>query len=577
MSSTAAADATQASNSASKKRNNKKKKGANKNKDLTGNDDASKEVEDGDDEPETPTQDTSQEGQADADNASPSNGHVVPPSTTTDGDGGSSDTTAKLDVMSKEREALRAEVEQLRKQLERIQEHHATEISELRTEVEESNAAKETAEEQYQNLLGRVGQIKETLSGRLKRDREELEEAKERIEELEAQNEELRGSAESTDGNVAKLKEELADATRELTTLRSRNNLSSQNWQKERDEMAKTVQSLKLELENTSNAMGEWEVLAMEERTIKEDLQEKMADLEEQVVVLRTNYESTVEERESQSTLVTNLQNALREIQDARKAELRDVVESTDQQLGAQKKLLQEAETRAAEAVQAKEKLAAELERTAPYEKEVKEKNLLIGKLRHEAIVLNDHLTKALRYLKKTKPEENVDRQIVTNHLLHFLTLDRGDPKRFQVLQVMAGYLNWTDEQREQAGLARPGASSGSLRLPMSPFHRTPSSPSLSAEVFSEPSGSKDKETLAELWASFLERSALEGRDAMSSPAIGSLSSPHIGNIASPKMGSIASPNIGSIASPNIGSISSPSMGIGHFGFSRPDSRAGKK
>uniref|UniRef100_A0A8H7MYR2 GRIP domain-containing protein n=1 Tax=Bionectria ochroleuca TaxID=29856 RepID=A0A8H7MYR2_BIOOC len=581
MSSTAAADATQASNSASRKKNNKKKKGANKNKDLTGNDDAKKEVEDGDDEPETPTQDTSQEGQADSqdhgDNASPSNGHVVLPSTTTDGDRGSSDTTAKLEVMGKEREALRAEVELLRKQLERIQEHHATEISELRTEVEESNAAKETAEEQYQNLLGRVGQIKETLSGRLKRDREELEEAKERIEELEAQNEELRGSAESTGGNVAKLKEELADATRELTTLRSRNNLSSQNWQKERDEMAKTVQSLKQELDTTSNAMGEWEVIAMEERSVKESLQDKMADLEEQVVVLRTNYESTAEERESQSTLVTNLQNALREIQDARKAELRDVIESTDQQLGAQKKLLQEAETRAAEAIQAKDKLTAELERTAPYEKEVKEKNLLIGKLRHEAIVLNDHLTKALRYLKKTKPEDNVDRQIVTNHLLHFLTLDRGDPKRFQVLQVMAGYLNWTDEQREQAGLARPGASSGSLRLPMSPFHRTPSSPSLSAEVFSEPSGSRDKETLAELWASFLERSALEGRDAMSSPAIGSLSSPHIGNIASPKMGSIASPNIGSIASPNIGSIASPNMGIGHFGFSRPDSRAGKK
>lgn len=321
--------------------------------------------------------------------------------------------------MGKEREALRAEVEQLRKQLERIQEHHATEISDLRTEVEESNAAKETAEEQYQNLLGRVGQIKETLSGRLKRDREELEEAKERIEELEAQNEELRGSAESTDDNITKLKEELADATRELTTLRSRNNLSSQNWQKERDEMVKTVQSLKQELDTTSNAMGEWEVIAMEERSVKESLQDKMADLEEQLVVLRTNYESTAEERESQSTLVTNLQNALREIQDARKAELRDVIESTDQQLGAQKKLLQEAETRAAEAVQEKEKLTAELERTAPYEKEVKEKNLLIGKLRHEAIVLNDHLTKALRYLKKTKPEDNVDRYVFKLLTMH--------------------------------------------------------------------------------------------------------------------------------------------------------------
>ena len=51
-----------------------------------------------------------------------------------------------------------------------------------------------------------------------------------------------------------------------------------------------------------------------------------------------------------------------------------------------------------------------ELQRALPFEKEVKEKNLLIGKLRHEAVILNDHLTKALRYLKKGKPEDNIDK-----------------------------------------------------------------------------------------------------------------------------------------------------------------------
>lgn len=86
-----------------------------------------------------------------------------------------------------------------------------------------------------------------------------------------------------------------------------------------------------------------------------------------------------------------------------------------------------------------------ELERALPFEKEVKEKNLLIGKLRHEAVILNDHLTKALRILRKGRPEDNVDRQIVTNHLLHFLALDRSDPKKFQVLQLIAALLGWND------------------------------------------------------------------------------------------------------------------------------------
>lgn len=342
---------------------------------------------------------------------SPSNGHAVEPAPQTDGDrAADSDTAAKLEAMSKEREALRLEVEQLRKQLESIQENHTTEVSQLKSDLEESNAAKESAEEEYQNLLGRVNQIKETLSDRLRRDKAELEEAKERIEELEAENDDLRGSAETSGEGVAKLREELQDAQRELSSLRSRNNLSATNWQKERDDLTRTLQHLKEELETTSNAMGEWEVIAMEERSVKESLGDKVSELEEQVVVLRQGYESAAQERDSQTTLVDNLQNALREIQDARKRELREMVETTEQQLQYQKKMVQEAEARAKGAEEAKGSLTIELERTAPFEKEVKEKNLLIGKLRHEAIVLNDHLTKALRYLKKTKPEDNVDR-----------------------------------------------------------------------------------------------------------------------------------------------------------------------
>jgi hypothetical protein len=103
-------------------------------------------------------------------------------------------------------------------------------------------------------------------------------------------------------------------------------------------------------------------------------------------------------------------------------------------------------------------------------------------------------------------------RQIVTNHFLQFLALDRSDPKKFQILQIIAALLGWTDEEKELAGLARPGASSNSIRLPMSPFHRTPSTPSLSSEFFPGSSGSREnRESLAELWTEFLERQAEEG------------------------------------------------------------------
>jgi chromosome segregation ATPase len=280
----------------------------------------------------------------------------------------------------------------------------------LRTELEEANSAKEQAEEAYQGLLERVNHLKTTLGDRLKRDRAELEEAKERIEELETENEQLQDGSKDFEAQISKLKEELQDAAREATSLRSRGNLSQQNWVKERDELARLVSSLKEEVETTTNAMGEWEIIAMEERSVKESLVEKVAELEEQATSLRDNYQNAAAERDSQSKAIDNLQTALSDIQEARRRELREMVETSEEQLQALKKLVHEADLRAQKAEAARENLEKELERTAPFEKEVKEKNLLIGKLRHEAIVLNDHLTKALRYLKKTKPEDNVDR-----------------------------------------------------------------------------------------------------------------------------------------------------------------------
>lgn len=129
----------------------------------------------------------------------------------------------------------------------------------------------------------------------------------------------------------------------------------------------------------------------------------------------------------------------------ARKIELRELVESSQAQLESLRAEAEAAKSSAATSAAALESSQKELERALPFEKEVREKNLLIGKLRHEAVILNDHLTKALRFLKRGKLEDNVDRQIVTNHFLHFLMLDRSDPKKFQVLQLIAALLGWTD------------------------------------------------------------------------------------------------------------------------------------
>jgi chromosome segregation ATPase len=184
---------------------------------------------------------------------------------------------------------------------------------------------------------------------------------------------------------------------------------------KEREDLKEQTAYLREEYETAKQSMHDWEVLALEERSVRKDLSEKVGDLEEQVSSLREAYERAATERDSQSTTVDGLQKALQEIQTARKKELREVVEASQAETETLRKQLQDAEKASSVAVAELETTKKELERALPFEKEVKEKNLLIGKLRHEAVILNDHLTKALRFLKKGKPEDNVDRYVIAN------------------------------------------------------------------------------------------------------------------------------------------------------------------
>ncbi|MCJ1431973.1 hypothetical protein MMC27_001329 [Xylographa pallens] len=430
------------------------------------------------------------------------------------------DTEARFDALAKERAMLRDEVTELRKSLEEIQLKHNTELGTVKEQLEDTQGEKDHAETQYRNLLGKVNTIRSQLGERLKADAEDLAQARSRIEDLEEQNRNLQDQDLTRKAELAKLAEDGEEQSKELSGLRNRLNLSQQNWTKEREDLLQRESFAKQEFESARQAMQDWEVLAMEERSIRENLAERASDLEDQVASHREAYERAASERDSQSLTVDGLQRALQEIQEARKLELREVVENSQTQLGELRKQLQEAQKISAESMSALESAKSELERALPFETEVKEKNLLIGKLRHEAVILNDHLTKALRQLKRGKQDDNIDKQLISNHFLHFLALERSDPRKFQILQIISALLSWTDEQREQAGLARPGASNPSLRTPISPWHRTPSTPALSADSF--PEGRGRKESLAGLWSDFLEQGAEEGARSSRSTSISS-------------------------------------------------------
>ncbi|MCJ1475388.1 hypothetical protein MMC13_004050 [Lambiella insularis] len=438
--------------------------------------------------------------------------------------GKSEDTAIRLDALARERASLRDEVAHLRKSLEDIQVKHEADLGAIKEQLEDTRGEKDQAESQYRNLLGKVNTIRSQLGERLKADAEDLSQARSRIEDLEEQNHNLQEQNGTREAELAKLAEDGEQQSKELSSLRNRLNLSQHNWSREKEDLLQREASAKEEFESAKQAMQDWEVLAMEERSIHETLAERVSDLEDQISSHREAYEKAAAERDSQSLTVDGLQRALQEIQEARKMELREIVENTQSQLEDLRKQLQEAQKTSTESTKALEIAKAELVRALPFEVEVKEKNLLIGKLRHEAVILNDHLTKALRKEKKKgKPEDSIDKQLISNFFLQFLALERSDPKKFQILQIMSGLLSWSDEQREQAGLARPGASNPSLRTPISPWHRTPSTPALSADGFQDGrEGSGRGESLAGLWSDFLEQGADEGARSSRSTSISS-------------------------------------------------------
>lgn len=102
----------------------------------------------------------------------------------------------------------------------------------------------------------------------------------------------------------------------EAANLRNRLNLSQHNWAKEKENLVAHEAYLQEELETTKQAMQDWEVIAMEERSIRESLADRVLELEEQLATFKANYGKIAAEKEQTSATIGGLQRALREIQE---------------------------------------------------------------------------------------------------------------------------------------------------------------------------------------------------------------------------------------------------------------------
>ena len=220
---------------------------------------------------EQPAQNGAQEAQDDQDEpttSKPSTEAVVPSTNTSAAD---STAAARLDAMQQERDNLRAEVTHLRETLEQLQANQGDEIPSLREELEAITGRERRSRDTIPQSVEQSEHHPIAAGGeRLKADAEELELARGRIEELEQEQSTTNEDNERLQSSIANLTSQLESQASEIDTLRSRTNLSTSNWAKERDDLISREAYVREEYEVARQAMQDWEILATEERSRRE-------------------------------------------------------------------------------------------------------------------------------------------------------------------------------------------------------------------------------------------------------------------------------------------------------------------
>lgn len=391
--------------------------------------------------------------------------------------------------------------------------HHSEDgdmVSRLQRELERTREEKEHLATQYRNLLAKLTQMRTTLGNKLRQDAEELDQREQLVQQLTAQNDDLNSAVETLKEELITSHEEAERTSSELDNLRNRafQENAQESLLRERE-----LRETQTELERCRIERDEWERIALQDKAMSDEYKTTTETLRRDLELEREAREREAQELETEKEKSDNLQSVLQDFQAAKEHELRQAVRDYDSQLIQVTQSLAEYKHRALTAELALEETRTNTTRTYELEKEVKEKTLLIGKLRHEAVIINEHLMEALRRLRRSSSDNNVDRRLVTNVLLSFLTTPRADPKRFEMLSLMATILSWTDPEREKAGLQRTSTSIPSPPPPS--FWTRSSSGSLSKN--SELQKTDETESFSRLWVEFLLTEAAAGESGSNS------------------------------------------------------------
>ncbi|QID85572.1 hypothetical protein GRS66_008154 [Saccharomyces pastorianus] len=364
-------------------------------------------------------------------------------------------------MANEEIKALKEEIERLNSEL-NAKKDEETQNEDAKDQLENVIKERDEFKTQYNTLLSKISSMK-SIFNKMKESQKELEEVQEQLTEYESQNLKLKKKLEASKIENSELQSTIVTINKELENLENEQESAEDIFleyeskiEALQDEQRNMIETHSKELKASRKDKDQLSVQVQELMIILENLKQDISDLRNEKDDLKQALELHESEKTALQNSVNDLELKIEELVSKKEEELRekdlevkDLRSQLDTELEAHNNDITILESLKKEIEDMKEDVSMK----EKYEEESKQHVLQIGKLRHEAIILNEHLTKALSMLKKSSDSESVDKELISNLLISFVAIPRADPRKFEVLELLSNFLNWDEDKKQQAGL----------------------------------------------------------------------------------------------------------------------------
>ncbi|KAH9272522.1 hypothetical protein BASA83_005331 [Batrachochytrium salamandrivorans] len=230
--------------------------------------------------------------------------------------------------------------------------------------------------------------------------------------------------------------------------------------------MQTKIEEYRCQVESLEKEQEQWVQAADETRTARHQADAATAEAREELALMVQKVDTLTAKVEQGQISQINLQRVLEQFEASKDSEITFAVDAVTRKLMEANAAIDGFRERADRAETQLAELTIQLKSGSNMEKDLQERNALVGKLRHDLVQVQTHLAEAMRRMRNGGADASVDRKLIANLLVSLLSSPRGDSKRFEILGLIANILRFENDEKVKVGLLRrhPDMSDGSVK-----------------------------------------------------------------------------------------------------------------